>query len=91
MQQVNHNERRTAVIYTDSKITLDSISNAKNHNHLVEEIRKRAVTTNKNKWKIELKWVKAHAGIYGNKSQIDLRMRQLTTTTSHTAGKKRAL
>ena len=38
-QQENQNEQRTAVIYTDSKITLDWIRSAKNHNHLVEEIR----------------------------------------------------
>jgi ribonuclease HI len=36
------------------------------NNHLVEEIRKRAVTLNKKNWKIEFKWAKAHAGIYGN-------------------------
>jgi ribonuclease HI len=38
------------------------------HNHLVEEIRKRAVTLNKKNWKIEFKWVKADAGIYGNET-----------------------
>jgi ribonuclease HI len=62
-QQVNNNEYRKAVIYTDSKITLDSIRSAKNHNHLVEEIR-RAVTLIKKNWKIEFKWVKAHARVY---------------------------
>jgi ribonuclease HI len=51
-QQENHNEHRTAVIYTDSKITLDSIRSAKNHNHLIEEIRKKAVTLKKKNWKI---------------------------------------
>jgi ribonuclease HI len=66
-QQENHNEHRTAVIYIDSKITLDSIRSAKNHNYLVEEIRKRAVTLNKKNWKTEFKWVKAHAGIYGKR------------------------
>jgi ribonuclease HI len=66
-QQDNYNEHKTVVIYMDSEITLDSIRNAKNHNHLVEEIRKRAVTLNKKNWKIEFKWVKAHVGIYGNK------------------------
>ena len=67
MQQVNNDEHGTAVIYTDSKITLDSIRSAKNHNHLVEEIRKRTVTLNKKNWKIEFKWVIADAGLYGNK------------------------
>jgi hypothetical protein len=43
MQRVKNNKPGTAVIYTDSTITLDSIRSAKNHNHL-EEIRKRAVT-----------------------------------------------
>ena len=46
-QRVNQNEHRTAVIFTDSKITLDSIRNTKNRNHLVEEIRKRAVSLTK--------------------------------------------
>jgi len=65
-QQVKQNEHGTAVIYTDSRITLDSIRSAKNHNHFVEEIRKRAVTLYKENWTTEFKWVKAHAGIYGN-------------------------
>ena len=37
---VNHNEHRSAAIYTDSKISMDSIRSAKNHNHLEEIIRK---------------------------------------------------
>jgi hypothetical protein len=46
-QRVNQNKHRTAVIFTDSKIKLDSIRSTKNHNHLVEEIRKRAVSLTK--------------------------------------------
>jgi ribonuclease HI len=45
---------------------LDSIRSAKNHNHLAKEIRKKAVTLKKKNWKMEFKWVKAHAGIFGN-------------------------
>jgi ribonuclease HI len=37
-QQVNQNEHNAAVIYRDSKITLDSIRSAKSHNYIVEEI-----------------------------------------------------
>jgi ribonuclease HI len=81
MQQVNHNKHRTAVIYTDSKIILDSITSAKNHNHLVQEIRKKAVTLNKKNWKAEFKWVKAYAGIYGNEIADRPQRRQLKTTT----------
>jgi hypothetical protein len=47
-QQVNNNDHGTAVIYTDSKIKMDSIRSAKNHNHLLEEIRnKRTKRTGK--------------------------------------------
>jgi hypothetical protein len=31
--------QRTAVIHTDSRITLDSLKDSKNHNFLIEEIR----------------------------------------------------
>jgi len=48
------------------KITVDSIRSARNHKLLVEGIRKRAATLNKKTWKIEFKWVKAHAGFNGN-------------------------
>jgi ribonuclease HI len=65
-QQLKQNEHGTAVIYTDSRITLDAKRSAKNHNHIVEGIRKRAVNLYKKNWTIEFKWVKAHAGIYGN-------------------------
>jgi len=47
-------------------MTLDSTRSAKIHSYLIEEIRNMAVTLNKKNWKIEFKWVKAHAGIYGN-------------------------
>jgi ribonuclease HI len=67
MQQVNRKEQRTLIIYTESKITLNSIRSAKNQNHFVAEIRNRAVTLNKKKCKIEFKLEKAHAGIYANK------------------------
>ena len=49
-----------------TSVPLDAVRNTKNNGHLVEEIRKRAVTLKKKNWKIELKWVKAQAGIYGN-------------------------
>jgi ribonuclease HI len=47
MQEVKNNEPGRAVIYTDSKITLDSIIYAKNHEHLVEEIWKRTLKKKK--------------------------------------------
>jgi ribonuclease HI len=72
MQQVKNNEPGRAVICTDSKITLDSVISTKNHEHLIEEIRKRTVTLNKKNWKIKSKWVKAHARIYGKETAYRL-------------------
>ena len=56
----------TATIFADSKITLDSLHNAKNHAYLIEEIRNRVAILESSKWKIALSWVKAQSGIYGN-------------------------
>jgi len=55
-------------IYTDSKITLDSLQNPRNHAHLVEEIRKKVATLHDSNWTIKFSWVKAHAGILGNET-----------------------
>jgi len=35
------NSQRTATIFTNSMITLESIKNTKNHNYLIEEIKKK--------------------------------------------------
>jgi len=53
-------------IFTDSRVSLDSLHNPNNHAHLAEEIRKRVTSMKGAKWKIKFSWVKAHAGIYGN-------------------------
>jgi ribonuclease HI len=53
-QQVNYNKHRTVVIHTDSKITLDLIRNAQNHNHLLEEIKNRTVNLNSKPEQTEL-------------------------------------
>jgi len=57
---------RTATIFTDSRVSLDSLHNANNHAHLGEEIRKKVTSMVRAKWKIKFSWVKARAGIYGN-------------------------
>jgi len=57
---------RTAIIFTDSRISIDSIRNTKNHSHLIEEIRKKMTSLERANWNIELSWIKAHVGIVGN-------------------------
>jgi len=56
----------TAIIYTDSRVALDSISNPNNHSFLEEEIRKKAPSLEEREWRIKFSWVKAHAGTLGN-------------------------
>jgi ribonuclease HI len=62
---INDNIPRTATVHTDSRITLQSL-NTKNHNYLIEEIRKKTTALKKRNWTIIFTWVKVHVGIYGN-------------------------
>ena len=73
--QVNE---KTAAIFTDSKITLQSLHNTRNHNHLIEAIREKLGKLDKKEWKIEIGWVKAHIGIQGNEV-ADKLAKQATT------------
>jgi ribonuclease HI len=57
---------KTLTVYTDSLITLHSLRNVNIHTYLLEEIRKKLNEMTKTKWKINLRWVKAHVGIRGN-------------------------
>jgi ribonuclease HI len=58
--------QRTTVIHTDSRITLDSLKNSKNHNFLLEEMRQKIRILHSRNWSIDFGWVKAHTGIHGN-------------------------
>ena len=60
------NVSREITIHTDSKITLQSLKNPKNHEHLIDEIRKTAISVEKQNWHITLTWIRAHIGHYGN-------------------------
>ena len=57
---------RTATIFTDRRVSLDSLHKPNNHAHIAEEIRKKVTSMMRTKWKIKFSLVKAHAGIYGN-------------------------
>ena len=48
-------------------MTLESLKNRKNRNHLIEEIRKKTIALEKETCDIEYTWMKAHAGQHGNK------------------------
>ena len=60
------NDPRDITIHTDSKITLQSLKHPKNHRHLIDEIRKNAISLGKHNWHITFTWTKAHVGHQGN-------------------------
>jgi len=45
--KINKSIPRTVIIHTDSRITLESLENKKNRNHLIEKIRKETTTLEK--------------------------------------------
>jgi ribonuclease HI len=55
---IPENNPCTAVVYTDSRITLDALQNPRNHAYLIEEIRKRVATLQESNWEIKFSWVK---------------------------------
>jgi hypothetical protein len=57
---------RTVLVSTDSRITLEALKNQMNHTYLIEKIRKKVNEMEKQNWKIEFNWIKAHAGHHGN-------------------------
>jgi ribonuclease HI len=57
---------RTVAIFTDSRITIDSLKNVNNHSYLIKEIRKRISILERTNWTVEFSWVTAHVGIYRN-------------------------
>jgi len=59
-------EDKTATIYTDSRIPLDSLTNSNIHTYIIEVIRRKVAEMGEIKWKIQFCCIKAHAGIQGN-------------------------
>ena len=58
-------EDKTATIYTDSRMTSDSLKNSNSHIFFIEEIRRKLAELGKTNWKLQSHWVKAHVGIEG--------------------------
>jgi hypothetical protein len=46
-------------------VSIESIKNTRNHNHLIEDIRKMTSLERAN-WNIKISWIKAHVGVVGN-------------------------
>lgn len=77
-----HNSSRIATIFTDSRISIDSLKNANNHSYLVEESRKKISTLERANWTIELSWVKTHVGL--NRNELADRLAKAVARNSDT-------
>jgi ribonuclease HI len=63
---IRNSRRRIVTIYTESNVTIQSIKNYRNHKSLIQKIRKKALELEKKEWTIQITWIKAHVGNYGN-------------------------
>jgi ribonuclease HI len=68
LQSSTEQTNRTVAIYTDSKVTLDSLKNNTKHSAIIEEIRNMVLKLKRQSWTIHFGWVKAHVGIEGNEA-----------------------
>ena len=59
---------RIVAIFTDSKVTIDSLKDHSMHNFLIEEIRNKVRHLTMLNWTVHFRWVKAHIGIEGNEA-----------------------
>jgi len=64
--EIADNAPRTIGVYNDSRITIDSLKDASNHNYLIEEVRKQLAILRRTNWTIEFSWIKSHVDNPGN-------------------------
>jgi ribonuclease HI len=57
-----------AAIYTDSRVTIDTLKNHDIHGFLIEKIRNIIRHLAIQNWTIHFRWVKAHIGIEGKEA-----------------------
>jgi ribonuclease HI len=57
---------KTIIVYTDSKITLQLLTNHKRHTYLIDKIKIKIMAMETNEWQIKFSWIKARAGTEGN-------------------------
>jgi ribonuclease HI len=78
---------KTATIYTDSQITLDSLKN-NIHTSFIEKIRRKVHEMENKDSKIRFRWIKGHAGTWGNKLADRLAKEAAATTDIPTSYSK---
>jgi len=61
IQQLNK-ENKTALVYTDSRITLQLLQNSTRHTYIIDLIKNKFIDVERDEWKIEFSWVKSTRG-----------------------------
>jgi len=75
---------RIVTIFTDSKVTTDSLKNHSTHSFLIEEKRNKVRHLSALNWTIHFGWVKAHIGIERNEAADKPPKRQHMTRMNKT-------
>jgi len=70
--QIMETGDKIVLIHTDSQITLQLLQNKKEHTRIIELIRTKINEMEQHKWRVEFKWIKAHAGLPGNETADQL-------------------
>jgi ribonuclease HI len=68
IQEMETPTDKEIVIYTDSKVTLDSLKKHNMHGFIIEKIRNKIRKLTEKNWAIHFKWVKVHIRIEGNET-----------------------
>ena len=59
-------DEKLVLVHTDSKITIQLLQNRKKHTKLIERIRTKVQEMEQCEWRVDFRWIKAHAGHRGN-------------------------
>jgi len=73
----------STTIFTDSRITLNSLQNYNNHGFLVEEIRKKVASLERSGRQIRFSWVKVHIGVHGKELADKVAKEAAQSTATH--------
>jgi len=79
--QYSKADKKTVLLYTDSRITLKLLQNQKKHTHIIEQIRTKVIEMEQQDWIVEFNWIKAHAGNRGNEQADQMAKEAISSKT----------
>ena len=59
-------DEKKVLLHIDSQITLQVLQNKKKHTKFIERIGTKIIEMEQHEWRVEFRWIKAHAGHRGN-------------------------